>query len=126
MGAPGSVNATLAWHERNWTARVAGGVGGAGHSGVQGELAWHTWTTENLVLGPALIAGTYRGAGATPDNRPDGSLRSTTFAGLAVDAWLAGFRLQVGAGLGSGADPHMLLVQLGWEWRIAGARGGDR
>lgn len=118
IGTPGSVNATLAWTDRAWTLRGSAGLGGGGRSGAQSALTWRVIRGEQLAVGPALVVGAWRNYDIV-DPTATAPTRSTAYIGLAGDAYLDGFRVQIGVGQSGGAHSgRVLIAQAGWEWQV--------
>ena len=121
VGSPGYANATVSYALPRVALRFAGGIGGSGRWGLQGDVVLPLVRAAQLSGGIAIVGGLFSTRAASADGSPgNGDLRQQPYLGAALDLVLAGFHLQAGLAHGFRDYPpnQQLLAQFGYEWRI--------
>ncbi|HVT39035.1 MAG TPA: hypothetical protein VHE78_08315 [Gemmatimonadaceae bacterium] len=121
VGSPGYANLTATLFLPRVVLRAAGGLGGSGRWGLQGDVVLPLVRAAQLSAGVALVGGTFTTREASADGSAgNGALRQQVYLGAALDLALAGFQLQAGLGHGFRDYPpnQQLLARFGYAWRV--------
>ena len=121
VGSPGYANITAGLLFPKVVLRAAGGLGGGGRWGLQGDAVLPLVRAAQLSAGVALVGGTFTAREPSADGSSgSGALRQQIYIGAALDLALAGFRLQAGLAHGFRDYPpnQQLLARFGYEWRV--------